>query len=122
MMGKNKARRDMDTEVIPLCDSLNKLPGIQTYESCCGHGNAPFRIFFDAINRKVLAQVCYAADACHSGIAGWRVIAITDCSMRPASFFLEGPVGEVAYSGAQSISKFINENFQHPRTTGRNEE
>ena len=32
---------DMDPECITLCAALNKLPGIQTFESCCGHKNDP---------------------------------------------------------------------------------
>ena len=35
---------DMDPECIWLCDVLNALPGIRTFESCCGHGAHPFRI------------------------------------------------------------------------------
>jgi len=36
----------MDTEVIGLCDAMNSLPGIQTFNSCCGHGFSDFQIFF----------------------------------------------------------------------------
>lgn len=36
----------MDKECIELCDAMNALPGIQTIESCCGHGNSPYRIYF----------------------------------------------------------------------------
>lgn len=38
----------MDRECIPICDALNLLPGIETISSCCGHGYAPFRIYFTA--------------------------------------------------------------------------
>ena len=38
----------MDRECIPICDALNLLPGIETISSCCGHGYAPFRIYFKA--------------------------------------------------------------------------
>ena len=36
----------MDKEVIPLCNAMNSLPGIETDESCCGHGSSKFSIFF----------------------------------------------------------------------------
>lgn len=36
----------MDPECVALCDVLNTLPGIRTFESCCGHGEDPFRVFF----------------------------------------------------------------------------
>ena len=38
----------MDSECVPLCDALNSLSGIKTFESCCGHGQHPFMIFFNA--------------------------------------------------------------------------
>jgi len=36
----------MDKECVPLCDALNALPGIRTIESCCGHGQHSFRVYF----------------------------------------------------------------------------
>lgn len=36
----------MDNEVLELCNAMNSLPGIYTIESCCGHGNDAFRIWF----------------------------------------------------------------------------
>jgi len=36
----------MDKEVIDLCDVMNSLPGIETSESCFGHGCDSFRIWF----------------------------------------------------------------------------
>jgi hypothetical protein len=36
----------MDPECVELCDTMNCLPGIVTFESCCGHGKGPFRIWF----------------------------------------------------------------------------
>lgn len=36
----------MDEECIHLCDALNCLPGVKTRESCCGHGDRPFTIWF----------------------------------------------------------------------------
>ena len=36
---------DMDEECIALCVAMNKLPGISTIESCCGHGKYPYRDF-----------------------------------------------------------------------------
>lgn len=38
----------MDPECVALCDVLNTLPGIRTFESCCGHGEHPFIVFFRA--------------------------------------------------------------------------
>ena len=35
-----------DPEVVKICKAMNCLPGIETFESCCGHGTQPFMIFF----------------------------------------------------------------------------
>ena len=52
----------MDKEVIDLCKALNKLPGISTVESCCGHEKHPFRIFFIAETLDNLPPVAYFLD------------------------------------------------------------
>jgi len=39
---------DVDPECVALCDVLNKMPGITTTESCCGHGTGNFVVFFVA--------------------------------------------------------------------------
>lgn len=37
---------DMDEECIDLCNALNSIVGIETRDSCCGHGERSFQIFF----------------------------------------------------------------------------
>ena len=32
---------NMDQEIIELCDLINSYEGLQTFESCCGHGKIP---------------------------------------------------------------------------------
>ena len=39
---------DIDPECVDLCRVLNNLPGIATFESCCGHGKTSYRIWFTA--------------------------------------------------------------------------
>jgi len=39
--------REIDAEARPLIFALNRLPGITTVESCCGHGSEHFRIWFE---------------------------------------------------------------------------
>ena len=52
----------MDQECIKLCDAINKLPGITTIESCCGHGKTPFRIWFVTANVESLPPLLYWMD------------------------------------------------------------
>lgn len=37
---------NMDEEVIELCNAMNSLPGIETSESCSGHGKRSLIVFF----------------------------------------------------------------------------
>jgi len=53
----------MDKEVINLCDALNKLPGVRTVESCCGHGKQPFRIWIKVKDLSNLPPVAYFLEA-----------------------------------------------------------
>ena len=98
----------MDTNCINLVRALNRLPGITTIESCEGHDRMPFKIWFIADSLDALIEPCYWVDPCHCGQHGWQIIAQTDCAMSPIKFRLEGPVGELAYEGAEEIARVIN--------------
>jgi hypothetical protein len=45
-----KIPEGIDEECIHLCVLLNSLPGINTIDSCCGHNNYPYRIWFNIDN------------------------------------------------------------------------
>ena len=108
---------DLDPECRSLCDALNRLPGIQTIESCCGHGERPFLIFFIADSLESLPAALYYFDVCHCGFGGWRVVAITDCGMNPVKFMVEGPIG--AYDQAADIAERINKYVSECETSNR---
>jgi len=59
----------MDPLCIPLCDALNSCSGIKTVESCCGHGNEPYRIWFKClgIDSYGLSVITRAVDSRYSG-------------------------------------------------------
>jgi hypothetical protein len=99
----------MDPECIALCEAMNKFDGIETIESCCGHGDHPYRIWFVARDLQVLPELLYWFDACHTGRRGWNVSVQTDCSMAPAVFKAEGPVGKQSYTDALFIAEKMAE-------------
>jgi hypothetical protein len=100
---------NIDMECVELCQTLNRLPGIVTISSCCGHNERPYRIFFKSKDLESLPPLLFYFDVCHSGHGGWLVIAKTDCSMCPEYFYIEGPVGEEAYEASKHIASLINE-------------
>ena len=95
----------MDIECIPLCDAINKLPGLRTTDSCCGHNKKPFNIWFEAEDLKYLPALLYWFDNCHCGFCGWRVLVRTDCAMSPVYFNIEGNIG--VYNEANAIAGLI---------------
>jgi len=36
----------LDPECVNLCRVINSIEGLCTIDSCCGHGNTPYHIFF----------------------------------------------------------------------------
>lgn len=103
----------MDAECIELCEAMNLLPGIQTIESCCGHGTDNYRIWFQAAGLKYLPRLIYWFSPCHSGIYHWQVIAHTDCGMSPVTFMLEGTIGEQAYAESKELARLIREEVEN---------
>jgi hypothetical protein len=51
----------LDPECRLLCVALNRLPGITTWSRCCGHGRAPYRIWFDVTHLAALEPVISVA-------------------------------------------------------------
>ena len=57
-------------------------------ESCCGHGEHPFRIWFKVKSLENLPILLYYCDSCHVGF-NWDCTVQTDCGMSPVTFMLE---------------------------------
>lgn len=102
----------MDTECVALCRAINKIEGIQTIESCCGHGEHPYRVFFKADSLADLPFICFWLDRCHTGIAGWQVTVYTDCAMQPVTFLVEGTTGERSYRESESLAQMIEDGLK----------
>jgi hypothetical protein len=97
----------MDPECVELCRALNALPGIMTFESCCGHGERPFHVWFLSDNLEALPSPLYWFMVCHCGFPGWQVVVTTDCGRSPVHFRIDGPPG--AYDQARAIAALIAE-------------
>ena len=98
---------DMDEECIELCEAMNTLPGIWTIESCCGHGERNYRIWFRADDMKSLPRVLYYFNGCHTGHYDWKVTIETDCAMSYPTLCAVGPIGKRAYSESKHIAELI---------------
>jgi hypothetical protein len=97
----------MDKECLILCDALNAIPGIKTFESCCGHGETMYHIWFTAKNVKALCSPTMGCSQNYCGHFGWHIEVDHVESPNKAIFLLEGPIGEEAYAAAGDIAKTI---------------
>lgn len=96
----------LDPEVLALCKAINEcVDGVITVESCCGHGNEPYRIWLHAETLGDLPPLLYWLDRCHTGLDGWQMIAYTDCAADHVTLMLQGPVG--AYGESEQIARHI---------------
>jgi hypothetical protein len=99
---------------------MNKLPGIQTTNSCCGHADKPkeniphvyenerraYWIFFHPKSFTAMLPLLYLIQKCHSPVTGaWRVEVYTDCAGDRTFFLLEGPSGVEAYKDSEIIAE-----------------
>lgn len=105
-----KYKGKMDKECIPLCDAINELPGISTIESCCGHNEKPFNIWFITDALKYLPALLYWFDSCHT-FPGWSVCVTTDCGMSSVKFRIEGGIGK--YGESEIIAENLRLQIEH---------
>jgi hypothetical protein len=96
---------DMDTDCIPICDALNALHGISTFESCCGHGEHGHWIFFIAATIESLRPIL---ECCES--SAWNVEAGWANGGNRVYFWLKGPVGPANLAGgADDFASWLSE-------------
>ncbi len=63
----------IDEDCINLCRTLNQLPGIETYESCEGHGRHPYWIFFRCTNLETISRLGRVVERNYSD-NNWEII------------------------------------------------
>ena len=52
-----KLPNDIDKECIELCNALNSLPSVRTFESCCGHLKDIYSIWFFCTNIDTISRL-----------------------------------------------------------------
>jgi len=113
--------KEMDLECVDLCKAINSLEGIQTTESCCGHGTHPYMIFLVTEDIGYLPDLLYYIDVCHTGFSGWQMRVYTDCSKCYPVLMLTKEVSESTYEEAKIIAKLILEKPRRGKVKFRKE-
>ncbi len=112
----NPDDRKLDREVKHLCTAMNRLPGIVTTESCCGHGKQPYRIWFwcESITSAGLRTLARATCDRYYGMQ-WQ-ISIDHGDVTPVHFLLEAPKGPSTFEDAENLATILDEHVE--RKTG----
>lgn len=98
---------DIDQECIPLCEALNALDGVETYACCCGHGERRFVIHFELDESvREAAAASEALERIHGAlpVGGHWELRNANQPDRPGRRFVEGPMGDRAYSESEEIA------------------
>lgn len=78
-------KEKMDNECISICEVLNKLPGLETYCSCSGHGERPFYVWFRCDNIDTLSRLGRVVDKRYSD-GNWEIV-LDSCDGNPKGCF-----------------------------------
>ena len=77
----------MDKECISICEVLNRLPDVTTYESCSGHGKEPFNVWFRCDNIDTLSRLGRAVSKNYSD-GNWEIVLDTTDTRPRGCFWL----------------------------------
>lgn len=103
---------DMDNECIELCNLLNILPGVTTFESCCGHCRNPYNIWFFCNNINTLSRLGRATERNYSD-NNWEVVVDSTDVSPYGVFWLRS---KKPFSSPQEMSKSVDDlmyNIEH---------
>ena len=77
----------MDAPCVDLCNLLNRLPGVVTSESCCGHCKRPYHVFFRCDNLDTLTRLGRTVDRRYSD-GKWEIVLDSGDSNPKNRFYL----------------------------------
>ena len=106
--------KDIDPEVVPLCNALNRMKGVRTFESCCGHGNRVFVIWFTVSSMITLGRLAFGLYGSHSSHeASWTIWVDqpTDgrTDFQPTFCFQSQSFGKAAYKQVNEIAEMLED-------------
>ena len=95
---------EMDEECIKLCEAMNSIVGIKTYESCCGHNAIPYSIFFESNSDGL--QCFFSLIPSHI-FSEWIINVNWNSTFDKVTYNLEGPIGKDSYDQSERIAECI---------------
>lgn len=99
----------MDKECVPICDALNELPDVRTFESCCGHLKRRYVVYLYTDNPYSMAVIARSLDGRYlPAKSRWKVtIETIDVERTPQ--FCVGIYSEDAFKDYDTMMHDANE-------------
>lgn len=103
---------EIDIEIKPLCDVLNKINGITTISSCCGHNeqNAFINIKFNTLDSMLYLLKILSLDVFRLNfiLSSDKTIIYTDLADKPILKLKTIKIGDLAYQDINRLYEFLN--------------
>lgn len=95
---------DMDKECVELCNLLNRIPGVETSESCCGHLKGRYQVWFYCYNLVSLSMLGRTVERNYSD-GKWEIL-VDSCDSEPfALFWLRS---KTKFRSERAMAKSVN--------------
>lgn len=105
---------EMDPECVELCEVLNQLPGITTYESCSGHHKRPLSVFFSGVNLQSVSLLGRCTDPRYGDGKIFITLSNSDSHHNHVIFELRSKnIGEEAYKSAKDLCLNIKDHLKN---------
>lgn len=102
----------MDAPCVDLCILLNRLPGVKTSESCCGHCKYPYQVFFCCDNLDTLTRLGRAVDRRYSD-GKWEIVLDSGDTHPKNRFWLRSLKPFACFEEMDKSVKEIMENIEY---------
>ena len=101
---------DIDYQCIELCNFLNSIPGVQTFESCCGHCRERFSIWFHCDSIPALTRLGRATERNYSD-GKWEIVVDSTDNHPYGVFWLRSKEPFTSYLEMEESAENLAYNF-----------
>lgn len=99
----------MDKECIPICDALNELPGVTTFESCCGHLKRKYVVYLYTDNPYSMAVIARTFDRRYLPTKSTWKVTIETIDVERTPQFCIGIYSEEPFKDYDTMIQDVNE-------------
>jgi hypothetical protein len=99
----------MDKECISFCDALNELPGVTTFESCCGHLQRRYVVYLYTDNPYSMAVIARTFDRRYLPTKSTWKVTIETIDVERTPQFCIGIYSEEPFKDYDTMMQDVNE-------------